>query len=310
MARAHPIATLTTKKHSPAKLEKLVTQLLDDAKSEPRFRAARERDALINAICYNQTAIALSLLAHGAFSDLPDNKGRTALWHAAHSGRDLALIRALVQHGAKLPDDVLMGPVQDEDVETVRYLIRRGANVNCVAVFTRYSHQFPQKRNLLTEAISNVEMHEIASRTAIAMRAEMSAKKRRATAHKANTGTNGESIPILLIKAGAKPNRLAWENPVFEDYNRTILGLAAHCGLLHTVKAMLSAGADVNLKDTWGGTALIDAARQGHKQIIRILLSAGAKVNVKRKDGFTAASIAREHGFNELADEIERHAHP
>lgn len=300
---------LTSKKHSPAKLEKLVTRVLDEAKSDPRFRAARERDALIKAVCYNQSAIAYSLLTRGAFSDMPDNKGRTALWYAAHWGRDLELIRALVKRGAKLPDDVLVGPVHDGDAKTVQFLINRGANVNCVASFTRYSHQFPQRKILLQEAISNVSTHGICERTARAMRALMSPKKRRATRMHRPNG-DPASIPVILIKAGAKLDRLAFLAPPFEGYSRTMLGLAAHCGLAKTVKAMLAAGADVNMKDSWGGTALIDAAHQGHKQIVRILLSAGAKVNATRKDGFTAASIAREHGFGDLADELERHARP
>jgi ankyrin repeat protein len=70
---------------------------------------------------------------------------------------------------------------------------------------------------------------------------------------------------------------------------------------------MLAAGADVNQRDTWGGTALFDAAYQGHRHVAKVLLAAGAKANTKRRDGATPVSIARERGFSGLADEIEKH---
>ena len=70
---------------------------------------------------------------------------------------------------------------------------------------------------------------------------------------------------------------------------------------------MLAAGADVNQRDTWGGTALFDAAHKGHRQVAKVLLAAGAKTDLKRRDGATPVSIARERGLTELANEIERH---
>ena len=57
-------------------------------------------------------------------------------------------------------------------------------------------------------------------------------------------------------------NRLALTYSIYEGFIHSVLGLAADNGLVKTVKAMLAAGADVNFKDTWGGTALIDAAHR------------------------------------------------
>ncbi len=111
----------------------------------------------------------------------------------------------------------------------------------------------------------------------------------------------------MLIKAGANVNRLAFEYSLSEGFIRTTLGLAAHHGLVRTVKAMLAAGADVNQRDTWGGTALFDAAHEGHRQVARVLLAAGARTDLRRRDGATPVSVARERGFAELADEIERY---
>ena len=131
-------------------------------------------------------------------------------------------------------------------------------------------------------------------------------RKGRAAQSSGPSKRDAEAISIMLIKAGADVNRLAFEYARYDGFIRTILGLAAHRGFVRTVKAMLAAGADVNQRDTWGGTALLDAAHEGHREVARVLLAAGAKADIKRRDGATPVSIAREHGFAELADEIER----
>jgi ankyrin repeat protein len=198
-----------------------------------------------------------------------------------------------------------MGPVHDGDIETVRFLIRQGANVNCVATYTRYWSKFPQKEVLLTVAIQNVSKLEIVDRGVSKMRARQTPRWRAAHPPAPPYG-DVETIPVMLIKAGANVNRLAFEYSLYGGFIRTTLGLAAHLGLARTVKAMLAAGADVNQRDTWGGTALLDAAHAGHQHVVKILLAAGAKSDMKRRDGATPASIARERGFTDLAHEIEK----
>jgi ankyrin repeat protein len=273
------------------------SSILAKARRDPRFRLARERDALIEAIRCNQPELASSLLAQGVDPNSTDAKGRSALWHAAHWGRS-DLIRDLVQRGARLPDDVLMGPVHDGDAEMVRLLIRHGANVNCVAVFTRYSWKFPQKEILLSEAIRHAVMARSVE-DAIARHRKSSRPLKRA---------DYEAVPIMLIKAGARVNGLAFKYAIYQGFVRTILGMAAMHGFTRTVKAMLAAGADVNQRDTWGGTPLFDAAHEGQREVVRILLRAGAKTNLKRRDGATPASIARQRGFPEIAELIEKHS--
>jgi ankyrin repeat protein len=269
------------KKVTKAEVEKKVQRILAQARREPRFQAQRERDALIAAIRYGHTDVAQSLLDSGVDPNSTEPRGRSALWYAAHSGRG-ALVQDLVRRGARLPDDVLMGPVDDGDAGLVRFLIRRGANVNCVATFTR------------------------AQTAAREMRAAMTAEWQALDPLGPPNG-DLEAIPIMLIKAGANVNRLAFEYSYYQGFIRTTLGLAAHHGLVRTVKAMLAAGADVNQKDTWGGTALFDAAHEGHRYVAKVLLAAGAKGNTKRRDGATPVSIARERGFSDLAADIEKH---
>src|SRR5688572_574106 len=117
-----------------------------------------------------------------------------------------------------------------------------------------------------------------------------------------------EAIPLMLIKAGAKVDAPAYTYSIYQGFVITLLGLASLQGFVRTVKTMIAAGADVNMRDTWGGTALYHAAFSGHREIVRLLLKAGAKTNLKRRDDATPASIARERGFPEIAELIEKHA--
>jgi len=294
------------KELTKAQVEKVVLRMLSQARREPRFRAQRERVALIDAIRYGHLQTAQSLLAHDVDPNATESKGRSALWYAAYWGRS-ELIRDLVARGARVPDDVLMGPVHDGDADSVRLLIRRGANVNCVATFTRYSYKFPRKQVLLTVAMERVRESQILRRSAQTSGAELSAEQRRALPLEPPS-REMEAIPLMLIKAGAKVNRLAFDYALYDGYIRSTLGLTAHFGHVRTIKGMLAAGADVNFKDTWGGTALIDAAREGNSAVVRVLLRAGANPETRRRDGLTASSAARQHGCPDLAEEIERYA--
>lgn len=51
---------------------------------------------------------------------------------------------------------------------------------------------------------------------------------------------------------------------------------------------LIIAGADSNLQDKYGTTALIDAASRGHTEIVNLLINNNADVNLQDKNGATA----------------------
>jgi ankyrin repeat protein len=238
-------------------VEKRGSRLLRFAEKVPRFKHSRQAKALMDAIRYDDSELAVWLLKRGVDPESRDNKGRTALWWAA--ARCLPeVIRELVKRGAVLTEDVLMGPVTGLAPKTVRFLIQRGANVNCVASEYRGLGHLHIKEVLLTAALRTAAVHP-----------------------------QVESIPIMLIRAGAKVNRVILQARYFGAEGRSMLGLAAYHGLLKTVEAMIAAGADVNLRDNHGRTPLFDALEQGHLRVTKVLLRAGARTDIKDSAGVT-----------------------
>ena len=55
---------------------------------------------------------------------------------------------------------------------------------------------------------------------------------------------------------------------------------------------MIENGADVNIKNNYGITALIYAAEHGNLEIVKYLVEKGANVNIKDNHGRTALDLA------------------
>ena len=64
------------------------------------------------------------------------------------------------------------------------------------------------------------------------------------------------------------------------------------CGLkeghLEVVKALVRAGAKLNVPDKGWRTALISASTKGHLDIVKASIAAGAELNLQNEDGPTA----------------------
>ncbi|MFN3652393.1 MAG: ankyrin repeat domain-containing protein [Armatimonadota bacterium] len=60
-------------------------------------------------------------------------------------------------------------------------------------------------------------------------------------------------------------------------------------------RLLLDGGADPNLVDCTGTTALLAAAAEGHTQIVRDLLERGADPRARDSDGATARMLAERH---------------
>jgi len=68
------------------------------------------------------------------------------------------------------------------------------------------------------------------------------------------------------------------------------------------ISTLLHAGADVNIRDSEGMTALMVASKNGHSAIVEQLINAGADVNAKADDGWTAIYWASRNGRSAIVE--------
>ena len=81
---------------------------------------------------------------------------------------------------------------------------------------------------------------------------------------------------------------------------------AAHTGNIEAVKKHLASGADLNTKDSEGGTPLHHAAWNGHKEVAELLIEKGAVVNALGVNG-TPLDWAIFRNNPETADLLRKH---
>nr|QBK87204.1 MAG: ankyrin repeat protein [Marseillevirus LCMAC201] len=103
-----------------------------------------------------------------------------------------------------------------------------------------------------------------------------------------------------LIKAVKSNNLELVEKLLVEGANvdiqntrgETALMLAAHSGHAPIVELLLNKNAKVDIKDTGGITALMYAANNGHAPIVKLLLNKNAQVDIKDTNKMTALMYA------------------
>jgi ankyrin repeat protein len=99
--------------------------------------------------------------------------------------------------------------------------------------------------------------------------------------------SDNQAVVQTLLKNGAEVN------PRYEDGTTPLMHAVQFCGI-QMVNTLLAAGANVNSRKSDNGyTALMIAAERDEPQFTRVLIDAGAEVNVKNKFGETALILAR-----------------
>lgn len=91
-----------------------------------------------------------------------------------------------------------------------------------------------------------------------------------------------------------------------DSNGRTALMYASSGDFSETVDLLVKRGAEVNVQGTLEGfTPLMTAAAEGLVEVVRVLLAAGANPDLVDKDGDTALSFARQNGHNEVVALLE-----
>lgn len=175
-----------------------------------------------------------ALIAKGEKPDVRDGYGRTPLHVAAYGGHH----------------------------ETMRVLVRAGANPN---------------------ALEN-DRYDIVTIAAVA--------------------NDISTLKAALALGGSAKN-------ITSRYDGTALIAAAHLGHADVVRILIRAGAPLDHINNLGWTALIESIVLGdggsrHTDTLKALVEAGANVNLPDRQGQTPLSLARSRGYNEMVSILQR----
>jgi ankyrin repeat protein len=112
-----------------------------------------------------------------------------------------------------------------------------------------------------------------------------------------------DMLKLALAGGGSARN-------VTSQYNGTALIAAAHLGHVEIVRTLIAARAPLDHVNNLGWTALIEAVVLGnggknHVDTVEALVKAGADVDIKDRQGTTALGHARQRGYSEMVKLLE-----
>jgi hypothetical protein len=263
--------------------------------------------ALMMASSQGRTAVVTMLLAAGANVNQTDDNGHTALMWASNGGH-AAVVAALLDAGADVNHAykdggwtaLMMASSQGRRAVVAALLAAPGIDVNkadrkgrtALMVAIRERHTAVVK--MLLAAGASVNQADKDGDTALMKASEHAEIMRILLANGANADpytlgralANGyNDIAYTLLEKGVNVDDASvWFEPPPPYRGKMLLGalaFAARSGDVSMVRAMLKAGANVNMATTYGNTqtALMTASVKGHFDIVEALLAAGADTN-------------------------------
>lgn len=79
-------------------------------------------------------------------------------------------------------------------------------------------------------------------------------------------------------------------------------------GDLASIKEFLRLGGDINIRDSYGNTALMHACRHCQPEVVRLLLDVGADVTARDRYNKTALDIALDWGYPSIVEMLQTHS--
>ena len=281
--------------------------------------------ALMYASCISHyQKIVKTLVDAGADVNIQDKLTKnTALIHASQKGC-LEIVKTLVDAETDVnikneyEQTALMRASREDYLEIVKTLIQAGADLNLQGQaqgttekgWTALIHA-SRVGNLavvkcLVDAGADLNLKTKGGWTALMHASDQSHKEVVKVLRAAESGKPHDSDDLIrasengylktvkaLIDAGADVN-------IKNGYGKTALMCASRKGCLEIVKILIQARADLNLQDQDQWTALIYASGAGHLEIVKYLVDAGADLNLKTKGGWTASMHASDQGHREV----------
>ena len=186
------------------------------------------------------------------------------------------------------------------EIEVVKYLVFKGADVNVKSVLSIVTPLHEAVRGLNTYGTS--EKYGEVIKFLVSNGADVNAKDRFGHTLLYDAARHKTSVDVakFLISNGADVN--ASTNTLD---NETPLHIAAYFGNIEIIKCLVSKGADVNARDTINDTPLHKAARNGEIEVAKFLVSNGANVNAKNIRDETPLNAAKGQNNTETEAVVE-----
>lgn len=232
------------------------------------------------------------------------------LFHAFTAERhDIATL--LVKHGADIDQSwcgtILFTAVKDNDLGKVRLALSLGADPNGAHPMDVFAADCPSEKY-------HDSAHGEMACLLLEHGADVSRRSRKGCTifHYAAIKAHSQLLSIALRRINS-----SMILDVGQFFNETPLHYAtkaSHAVPLHqvlmTTSMLLAAGADVNVQNSRGKSALMFAAMRGSDELVRLLLDAGANVTIKCRFGQTALSCAAEQGHGTTVELLLEKAPP
>jgi hypothetical protein len=191
-------------------------------------------------------------------------------------------------------DEELFEAVKKGDIDKVREILAKGANVN-----TRDRHKDSWTYNQTPLHVAAHEGHTYVARLLLEHGAVVNARDKYGFTPLYYAAGGGHiDIVSILLEHGADVNAR-------DKSGNTPLHYVAMLGKAVVAKLLLEFGADVNARDEEGWTPLHSAAWRGNADVASLLLEHGADPSIRDKEGKTPLDVAREEGREEVARVIE-----
>lgn len=243
-------------------------------------------------------ATTVRVLAAGgvALTDRSGSEGLTPLTMASRRGYDG--LEKIMENltTARLPADpdaALLRAASDGDADEVAVALRGGADIE--------ARDDADRTALLIAATND---HVAVADVLVAMGADPNALDDRHDTPWLVTGVTG-SVKMLEALLPGKPDMT-----IVNRYGGVSVIPASERGHVDYVRRVVETGIDVNHVNNLGWTAMLEAVILGdggraHQEIVQILLGAGADPNIADHDGKTALDHARNSGYEEIVAIIE-----
>ena len=224
-------------------------------------------------------------------------------------------------------EKVIFSPISAQDIPTIdaqktslmnvsSQQIERHHEKRIPVVFVKPSLNFPDKPTRLKKKVNSNSflLNRSTRNTAVVDAMEASARERSSNRLKLNILGIDYSVEALL-RASRQGNlpalKLLLAGGIPPDIQEAVLGASpllegARNGQLQVVQALLAKGANANIRNHDGQTALITAVKNNKKDVVKVLLKKGADPTIFDRTGRSAFSYAVQTKNSEMVSLLSR----